>query len=68
MKPGKRLAWTVLSVAAAFAALYLVLLGARPVLTDIEPFVFTPGESIRLRGKISAGNRAAAGFSWTGTN
>jgi hypothetical protein len=51
MKPGKRLAWTVLSVAAAFAALYLVLLGARPILTDIEPFVFTPGESIRLRGK-----------------
>lgn len=51
MKPGRRLIWAILPIAAAIAALILFLLSSYPVLKEVEPAVFTPGESIRLRGK-----------------
>jgi hypothetical protein len=51
MKPGKRLFWMILSISAPCAILYLAFLIAKPVLAEIEPLDFSPGESIRLRGK-----------------
>ncbi|MDD3980746.1 MAG: transglutaminase domain-containing protein [Spirochaetales bacterium] len=51
MKPAKRLIWAIVSIAAGIAALVLIFLGSYPVLSNIQPVVFTPGETIRLRGK-----------------
>jgi hypothetical protein len=51
MMPGKRVIWVILPIAAALAFLVFFFLQSRPVLTTIEPAVFTPGQPIRLRGQ-----------------